>query len=222
VEDSSRIARYLRPDELHQAFNFEYLTAPWEAGRLREVIDSSLAANGAVGATTTWVLSNHDVTRHVTRFGGGEQGLRRAHAATLLMLALPGSVYLYQGEELGLPEVVDLPEDALQDPTWLRSGGTDRGRDGCRVALPWKRDVAWFWCCPQTARPWLPVPQSWGELARGDQRGTEGSTLELYTRAPRPRRERDALGDGPLTRLSAPTGVLFFEREPGTRCAVNL
>lgn len=222
VEDSSRIARYLRPDELHQAFNFEYLTAPWEAGRLREVIDSSLAANGAVGATTTWVLSNHDVTRHVTRFGGGEQGLRRAHAATLLMLALPGSVYLYQGEELGLPEVVDLPEDALQDPTWLRSGGTDRGRDGCRVPLPWKRDGASFGFCSENARPWLPVPESWGELSREAQRGTEGSTLELYTRALRLRRELDALGDGSMTWLSAPTGVLFFEREPGICCAVNL
>src|SRR5699024_11681822 len=112
--------------------------------------------------------------------GQHEQGLRRAHAATLLMLSLPGSVYLYQGEELGLPEVVDLPEDALQDPTWLRSGGTDRGRDGCRVPLPWKRDGASFGFCSENARPWLPVPESWGELSREAQRGTEGSTLELY------------------------------------------
>src|SRR5699024_360008 len=140
----------------------------------------------------------------------------------LLMLALPGSVYLYQGEELGLPEVVDLPEDALQDPTWLRSGGTDRGRDGCRVPLPWKRDGASFGFCPENARPWLPVPESWGELSREAQRGTEGSTLELYTRALRLRRELDALGDGSMAWLSAPTGVLFFEREPGIRCAVNL
>ena len=222
VEDSARVARYLRPDELHQAFNFEYLTAPWEAGRLREVIDSSLAANGAVGATTTWVLSNHDVTRHVTRFGGGEQGLRRAHAATLLMLALPGSVYLYQGEELGLPEVTDLPEEALQDPTWLRSGGTDRGRDGCRVPLPWKRDGASFGFSSEGSQPWLPIPESWSELSREAQLGTDGSTLELYTRALHLRRELEAMGDGSMTWLSAPGDVLFFEREPGVRCAVNL
>src|SRR5699024_5836052 len=121
-----------------------------------------------------------------------------------------------------LPEVVDLPEDALQDPTWLRSGGTDRGRDGCRVPLPWKRDGASFGFCSENARPWLPVPESWGELSREAQRGTEGSTLELYTRALRLRRELDALGDGSMTWLSAPTGVLFFERAPCVCWRVSL
>ncbi|MET9797446.1 glycoside hydrolase family 13 protein [Nocardiopsis alba] len=222
VENAERVARYLRPDELHQAFNFEYLTAPWDANRLREVIDGSLAANGAVGATTTWVLSNHDVTRHVTRFGDGEQGLRRARAATLLMLALPGSVYLYQGEELGLPEVTDLPEESLQDPTWKRSGHTDRGRDGCRVPLPWEGDVVPFGFGPEGSEPWLPVPEHWGELSRAAQRGVEGSTLELYTTALRLRRELEALGDGSMTWLDSPEGVLCFEREPGVRVAVNL
>ncbi|MBE3001699.1 glycoside hydrolase family 13 protein [Nocardiopsis sp. HNM0947] len=222
VEDADRIARYVRPDELHQAFNFEYLTAPWDAAHLRRVVDTSLAANGAVGATTTWVLSNHDVTRHVTRFGGGEQGLRRARAATLLMLALPGSAYLYQGEELGLPEVTDLPEDALQDPTWERSGRTDRGRDGCRVPLPWEGESSPFGFGPEGTVPWLPVPQSYGQLSRAAQRGVEGSTLELYTRALRLRRELDALGDGELEWLDSPEGVLFFDRGSGVRCAVNL
>ena len=222
VEDAERVARYLRPDELHQAFNFEYLTAPWDAARLREVIDGSLAANRAVGATTTWVLSNHDVTRHVTRFGGGEQGLRRARAATLLMLALPGSVYLYQGEELGLPEVTDLPDEALQDPTWERSGRTDRGRDGCRVPLPWEAGRAPFGFGPEGSTPWLPMPEGWGELARDAQRGVEGSTLDLYTRALGLRRESEAFGDGEMTWLDSPEGVLLFEREPGMRVAVNL
>ncbi|MFI6574866.1 alpha-amylase family glycosyl hydrolase [Nocardiopsis sp. NPDC050513] len=222
VEDADRVARYLRPDELHQAFNFEYLTAPWDAGRLRQVVERSLTANAAVGATTTWVLSNHDVTRHVTRFGGGEQGLRRARAATLLMLALPGSVYLYQGEELGLPEVTDLPEEALQDPTWERSGRTERGRDGCRVPLPWEEGPAPCGFGPEGSVPWLPMPEGWGALARSAQRGAEGSTLELYRRALRLRRELEALGDGTMTWVDAPEGVLCFEREPGVRCAVNL
>ncbi|MFV2194688.1 glycoside hydrolase family 13 protein [Nocardiopsis sp. LOL_012] len=222
VEDAERVARYLRPDELHQAFNFEYLTSPWDPARLREVIDRSLSANGAVGAATTWVLSNHDIHRHVTRFGGGEQGLRRARAATLLMLALPGSVYLYQGEELGLPEVTDLPEDALQDPTWERSGRTDRGRDGCRVPLPWERGPEPCGFGPEGSEPWLPVPEGWGELSRAAQKGVPGSTLELYTAALGTRRELEALGDGTMTWLDAPEGVLHFEREPGFRCAVNL
>ncbi len=222
VEDVDRIARYVRPDELHQAFNFEYLTAPWDADRLRGVIDRSLAANGAVGATTTWVLSNHDVTRHVTRFGGGERGLRRARAATLLMLGLPGSVYLYQGEELGLPEVTDLPEEALQDPTWKRSGHTERGRDGCRVPLPWEGDSSPYGFGPEGSVPWLPMPEGWGALSRASQRGVEGSTLELYTKALHLRRESKALGDGSMTWLDSPSGVLYFEREPNVRVAVNL
>ncbi|MGW1768791.1 glycoside hydrolase family 13 protein [Streptomyces sp. NPDC002073] len=124
---SERLARYVRPDELHQAFNFRFLNCPWEAGRIREVIDESLAATTAVGAPTTWVLSNHDVVRHRTRYGSGPQGLRRARAAALLMLALPGSAYLYQGEELGLPEVADLPDALRQDPAFHRGGATAPG-----------------------------------------------------------------------------------------------
>ncbi|MBZ9595552.1 DUF3459 domain-containing protein [Streptomyces erythrochromogenes] len=117
---SERLALYVRPDELHQAFNFRFLTCPWDPEGMRTVIDESLAATTAVGAPTTWVLSNHDVVRHVTRYGGGPRGLARARAAALLMLALPGSAYLYQGEELGLPEVTDLPATARQDPAFRR------------------------------------------------------------------------------------------------------
>ena len=159
VPSAERLARYLRPDELHTAFDFRFLQAGWDATALRTAIDASLHALAPVGAPATWVLSNHDQTRHVTRFGrvrgksvdpvSGvgrgttpiptdlELGRRRSRAALLLMLALPGCVYLYQGEELGLEEVEDLPEELLQDPTWLRSGHTIRGRDGCRVPLPW-------------------------------------------------------------------------------------
>ncbi|GAA3755283.1 alpha-glucosidase [Spinactinospora alkalitolerans] len=222
VEDAQRVARYLRPDELHQAFNFEYLTAPWRSAGLRTVIEGSLAANAAVGAPTTWVLSNHDVVRHVTRFGGGEAGLRRAGAATLLMLALPGSVYLYQGEELGLPEVTDLPEESLQDPTWERSGRTERGRDGCRVPLPWEGAEPPFGFGPAGSEPWLPVPAQWRTLTRAAQEADPGSTLSLYTEALRLRRELDALGDGTLTWLDSPAETLVFRRDPGFVCAVNL
>ncbi|MFD9083432.1 glycoside hydrolase family 13 protein [Streptomyces erythrochromogenes] len=117
---SERLALYVRPDELHQAFNFRFLTCPWEPEAMRTVIDESLSATTAVGAPTTWVLSNHDVVRHVTRYGGGAQGLARARAAAMLMLSLPGSAYLYQGEELGLPEVTDLPPESRQDPAFRR------------------------------------------------------------------------------------------------------
>ncbi|MGI5118466.1 glycoside hydrolase family 13 protein [Marinactinospora thermotolerans] len=222
VPNAERVARYLRPDELHQAFNFEFLTAPWDAATLRKVVDDSLEANGAVGAPSTWVLSNHDVTRHVTRFGGGAEGLRKARAAALLMLALPGSVYLYQGEELGLPEVTDLPEEALQDPNWKRSGYTERGRDGCRVPLPWEGGEPPFGFGPDGSAPWLPMPAAWRELTREAQAGDPDSTLSLYTSALRLRREHAALGDGTLTWVESPDDVLAFRRSPGFACAVNL
>ncbi|GAA3757761.1 glycoside hydrolase family 13 protein [Salinactinospora qingdaonensis] len=222
VEDARRVARYLRPDELHQAFNFEYLTAPWQAEKLRSVIDDSLSANSDVGAPTTWVLSNHDVTRHPTRFGGGATGARRSRAATLLMLALPGSAYLYQGEELGLPEVTDLPDEVLQDPTWQRSGGVERGRDGCRVPLPWEGTEPPFGFSPDGAQPWLPVPGEWRSLTRKAQQEEPDSTLRMYMAALRLRRELTGLGDGEMTWLEAPEHVLAFRRDPDVVCAVNL
>jgi alpha-glucosidase len=234
--DPRRLAMYVRPDELHQAFNFHYLTAPWEAEALRSVIDASLESTGSVGAPCTWVLSNHDVVRHTTRYGAGEAGLRRARAASLLMLALPGSAYLYQGEELGLPEVVDLPDEARQDPAFFRgraasadggdgssgepreASGQEGLRDGCRVPLPWSGDRAPFGFGPGGS--WLPQPDSWAELSVEAQSGDPRSTLELYRSALLLRRELPGLGDGPMTWLDAPRGVLALAR-PGLVCTAN-
>ncbi|MFI8996847.1 glycoside hydrolase family 13 protein [Streptomyces sp. NPDC053542] len=238
-----RLANYVRPDGLHTAFNFDYLMTPWDAKELREVIDTSLATLGSVGAPATWVLSNHDVVRHPSRFGRKvvkkwvanevyrpegpldlELGTRRARAAALLMLSLPGGAYIYQGEELGLPEVEDLPEEVLQDPTWERSGHTDRGRDGCRVPIPWSGERAPYGFSPDGAagEPWLPQPPEWRELSVAAQEGDEDSMLALYRRALRLRRDHPALGDGTLTWLDAPEGVLALRREPGFLCVVNL
>ncbi|MEI5010854.1 glycoside hydrolase family 13 protein [Streptomyces sp. PmtA] len=239
-----RLARYVRPDELHTAFNFDYLMAPWRAPRLRGVIDASLAALGAVGAPATWVLSNHDVARHVSRYARPQPdgplrslaqlagrpadlalGTRRARAAALLTLALPGGAYLYQGEELGLWEVEDLPEAVLQDPTWRRSGHTDRGRDGCRVPLPWSGAHPPFGYSPEgaPAAPWLPQPEAWRTLTAEAQEGDPDSMLELYRAALRLRRDHPALGDGTMTWDSSPEDdVLSFGRSPGFRCVVNV
>jgi alpha-glucosidase len=239
VARPERLARYVRPGELHTAFNFDFLRCSWEAGALRSVIDSSLRALHAVGAPATWVLSNHDVVRHVTRYGrartrgsgpqheaGGpvdlELGRRRARAALLLMHALPGSVYHYQGEELGLEEVTNLPEAVLQDPTWDRSGHTKRGRDGCRVPLPWQGGKPPFGFGPGSVRPWLPQPGHWHALTAQAQSSDEDSMLSLYRKALHLRREHPALGDGNLSWLDSPAGVLSFRRDPGLRCVVNL
>ncbi|MFJ6996429.1 glycoside hydrolase family 13 protein [Streptomyces sp. NPDC003090] len=202
-----RLALYVRPDELHQAFNFHYLRCPWDADALRCVIDESLRATESVGAPATWVLSNHDVVRHATRLGGP----RRARAAALLMLALPGSAYLYQGEELGLPEVADLPDELRQDPAFHRGEGQDGLRDGCRVPIPWTRDGSSYGFGPGGS--WLPQPEGWGALSVEAQTGDPASTLELYRAALRVRREHPALGaGGPVEWLPVPPGLLAFRR----------
>ncbi|MEU3779042.1 glycoside hydrolase family 13 protein [Streptomyces sp900129855] len=219
-----RTANYVRPDELHQAFNFQYLSTDWDAEELRTVIDRTLEAMRPVGAPATWVLSNHDVTRHSTRFanppglgtqirtaGDRELGLRRARAATLLMLALPGSAYVYQGEELGLPDVVDLPDEVRQDPAYFRGAGQDGFRDGCRVPIPWTREGTSYGF--GDGGSWLPQPAGWGELSVQAQDGVAGSTLELYRSALRLRRSEPDLGAGEAVEwLKAPEGVLAFRR----------
>ncbi|WP_405921322.1 glycoside hydrolase family 13 protein [Streptomyces sp. NBC_00868] len=214
---SERLALYVRPDELHQAFNFRFLNCRWDTAVLRTVIDESLAATASVGAPTTWVLSNHDVVRHRTRFGS----LDRARAAALLMLALPGSAYVYQGEELGLPEVTDLPDAVRQDPAFLRTAGQDGLRDGCRVPLPWSGAEPPYGFGP--AGTWLPQPAGWAGLSVAAQTGDPHSTLELYRAALELRRALPGLGSpdaGPLTWLPAPEDVLLFTR-PGFACTLN-
>jgi alpha-glucosidase len=240
VNGPERLSRYVRPDELHTTFNFDYLKAPWNAQALRAVVDGTLAALQPVGAPATWVLSSHDETRHVTRFGRPDTGaatmgfdsaapadpvlgLRRARAAALLTLALPGGAYLYQGEELGLPEVEDLPEELLQDPTWERSGHTARGRDGCRVPLPWSGDRPPFGFTADGVAPWLPQPAAWRDRTVAAQRDDPSSTLSLYRAALRLRRRLPGLaGEEPPAWRDLGEDVLAFDRAPAFRCVVNL
>ncbi|HEY8472142.1 MAG TPA: alpha-amylase family glycosyl hydrolase [Natronosporangium sp.] len=241
VPTLDRLSRYVRRDELHQAFNFQFLRTPWSASAYREVIIASIAAVESVGATATWVLSNHDVVRHATRLGRvnpehtggvaggahrGEEpadpvlGLARARAATLMMLALPGSAYLYQGEELGLPEVLDLPDELRQDPRFHQTGGEILGRDGCRVPIPWSGTEPPFGFGPPGSKPWLPQPADWARLTVEVQRRDPDSTWSLYRNALRLRREL-ALGSGHLSWPEPPADdVVLFER-PGLICTTN-
>ncbi|MEN2738562.1 alpha-amylase family glycosyl hydrolase [Microbacterium sp. X-17] len=208
-------ALWVRPGEMQQAFNFHYLQTDWDAAELRAVIAESLRAYAAVGAPSTWVLSNHDVIRHATRLALTEPipqgwgigpntlerpnptlGLRRGRAATALMLALPGGAYLYQGEELGLTEVIDIPDADRQDPTWFRTAHERYGRDGCRVPLPWTADAPAYGFS-ETGASWLPQPPEWADLARATQREDPASTLSLYTRL-LAERHRHELGIGEL------------------------
>ncbi|WP_377267794.1 alpha-amylase family glycosyl hydrolase [Peterkaempfera sp. SMS 1(5)a] len=242
LADPGRFAAYLRSDEMHSAFNFDYLNCPWDAGTLRSVIDATIDAHAPVGAPATWVLSNHDVTRHVTRYGRAdssmgrspaqhgapadlELGTRRARAALMLNLALPGSCYLYQGEELGLWEVSDIPDQLRQDPFFHRSNGADVGRDGCRVPLPWAGSEAPFGFSPDRADadPWLPQPAAWAGLTAEALDADPESILNLYRAALALRSDEAALHQDDFDWRSAPgDSVLDFQRGPHFRCIVNL
>jgi alpha-glucosidase len=237
VGPAERMADYVRPDEMHQSFNFPFLRAGWSASRLRTVVDESLAANRAVGATTTWVLSNHDVVRHASRLGLADLetwtqgigvrddqpdaalGLRRARALTMFSLALPGSAYVYQGEELGLPDHTTLPDERRQDPAFFRDNGRRAGRDGARIPLPWTADGPSLGF-GASADTWLPQPASYAALAADGQEGDPASTLTLYRRAIALRREL-ALGDGSVDWQESPADVLAF-RSGSTLVALNL
>ena len=239
VNGPERLARYMRPDELHTTFNLDVLKCELRAESLRQTIQATLNAFQSVGAPATWTLSNHDETRHLTRYGRTftgvplppswpppasdlELGRRRSRAMLLLLLALPGSVFLYQGEELGLWEVEDLPDEAIQDPVWESSGRTIRGRDGCRVPLPWSGDAPPFGFSRDGTTPWLPQPDDWVDHTVAAQESSPGSMLGFYRRALDLRRR--LLGDAgdDLTWTEAGDGVLSFDRGTRLRCVVNL
>ncbi|MEJ5945957.1 alpha-amylase family glycosyl hydrolase [Pseudokineococcus basanitobsidens] len=198
LADLDRVAAYVRPDEMHQAFAFRLLKSPWDAAAFVDGICPALAAFDRVGAPVSWVLGNHDKDRQVTRFGGGAHGLSRARAAALLVLALPGSPYLYAGEELGLPQVV-VPDEAKRDPIFHRSGGLRAGRDGCRIPMPWSTGPAAGFSPAGAAAPWLPQPDGWDELSVERQAADPASTLQLYRAALVLRHEVRALGRGRAT-----------------------
>ncbi len=235
LDDAERFARYLRPGEMHTAFNFGFMTQPWSAAAMRASIERTLAEHAPVGAPATWVLSNHDVTRPVTRYGRADssfsfdrkrfgtptdavRGAHRARAAALLVAALPGSLYIYQGDELGLPEV-ELPLDAIEDPMHFRSGGVDPGRDGCRVPLPWSGEESPYGF---GGAPWLPQPADWEELTVEAQEHDPDSTLHLYREAIALRRGIGDFADGDLRWIELGADVLAFRRGDGVLSMTNL
>ncbi|TDX02638.1 glycoside hydrolase family 13 protein [Kribbella sp. VKM Ac-2566] len=232
VLDTHQLAQYQRPDELHQTFFFEFLRADWDEPSLYGVIERGLRTIAGSGSSVAWVLNNHDMPRSVTRYAGGapgagpgdlDLGLDRARAAALLMLALPGSAYLYQGEELGLPEVTDLPDHVLTDPMFHRTGGVRRGRDGCRVPLPWTADHDVFGFSPDgsAGTTWLPQPGWFAEHAVDRMLDRGDSMLHLYREALALRHRLPALRSDDFRWLPTEPGVLAFTRGDGFACVVN-
>lgn len=219
VHPSSRAARYVRSDELHQIFNFDFLIAPWNGEYLKEAIDRTLQEVGAVGAPATWVLSNHDSPRLVTRLGGGAIGQRRARAFALLTHALPGGCYIYQGEELGLSDGL-IPDSARQDPVYFRTGGIDKGRDGARVPMPWSNDLNFGFT---KGNPWLPMSFDLSESVETQMQVKE-SSLNLYRSSLEIRSVHPALKksrDQKIVWLETPRGVIGFNRTPGLALYAN-
>ncbi len=219
VGDPERYSAYIRSDELHQAFNFAILESPFEAAALREAITNSMASAESVGSLPVWTMSNHDKFRTVTRFGGGAVGDARARAAILVELALPGAVYLYNGEELGLPSI-DVPDHALQDPTWVRSGFTERGRDNCRLPMPWEGDGPpyGFSANPDT---WLPIPAEYGPLRVEAQLEDLSSTLNLVRAALDHRAHRPEFAGEDIQWYGGPENCFAFRRSGGLICVLN-
>ena len=220
VTDNHRLANYLRSDELHLGFNFRLVLAEFDAAAVRTAIEESIATAATAAAPPAWTLSNHDVWREVTRYGGGEVGARRARAMALVELALPGVVFVYNGEELGLPNV-DLPDWALQDPVWERSGHSDRGRDNCRVPIPWEGDEPPFGFSPGD-ETWLPMPAEWAALTVERQLEDADSTLSLYREAIELRKTHEAFAGEALEWYGAPEGCFAYRRKGGGLiCALN-
>lgn len=241
LADRDRLARYVGPDELHTVFGFDAMASPWKLSALRAAITDTLLTHERLGAPPAWVMGNHDVTRPATRYGRRDTsfsfagkawgietdvgvGRERARAMALVMMALPGSFYIYQGEELGLDEVEDLPRDVLQDPMVARSGGLNPGRDGCRVPLPWQANAQGlgFSLVPPTAAPWLPQPAHWSDLAVDVQQHQSHSTLTLYQRALQMRRQFFHHAEPQVEWMDMGPGVLAFRRDSGFQCVLNM
>jgi alpha-glucosidase len=215
-----RAARYVAPDTLHQVFNFDFMGAPWDARRLAAVITDTMAGLAEVGAPPTWALSNHDTPRVVSRLGGGPEGLRRARALAALAHVLPGAVYVYQGEELGLPDA-DVPDDRRQDPVFHRTRGEQKGRDGARVPLPWSGGQPPYGF--GGADTWLPQPADWSGRTIAAQTGEPGSTLALYRTLLLLRHAHPGLAAGqPCSVVVRDGDVLEVRRGAGLVCLVNL
>ncbi|MBW3588549.1 MAG: glycoside hydrolase family 13 protein [Actinobacteria bacterium] len=209
ILDPATVAKYTRPDELHLAFNFFLVAQPWDPSRMKHAISLSMEEMRLVENKPTWVLSNHDVVRHVTRFGGGDLGRRRARAALLMMMALPGAKFIYQGEELGL-EQVEIPDALKQDPVFFRTNGKKPGRDGCRVPLPWTESAPTFGFT--AGEPWLPIPPEWGPLSVAAQKDDSESMLAFYKEALLASKANSESIRGGFEWLEGPEQCVIFKR----------
>ena len=204
-EGPLQLLKYLTPDQFHSSFIFDLMLAPWIPSYVREAVENNYRVLAENGANFAWTLNNHDTHRSVTRYGRSiaddpssftgnnlvhrdapvdiALGTRRNRAMIAFTAALPGTIYLYQGEETGLPEWLELPDNRREDPVFRRTNGEEKGRDGCRVPIPWTSDASsnyGFSAAAGADAPWLPQPEWWGDFAADAQENDPSSILALY------------------------------------------
>jgi alpha-glucosidase len=212
-----RIGRYVSPTSLHQIFGFDFLVVAWNAVVMQRTITQGINAVAQVGAPPTWALSNHDSPRVASRLGGGALGLNRARALAMVAHALPGGIYIYQGEELGLPDA-ELPDSARQDPVFFRTQGKQKGRDAARVPLPWSGNTPPYAFTESEKPTWLPQPIGWGSVTVEAEDADPTSTLNLYRTLVRDRKKLS----GAVTFIdSGDSNVMIFARNEGFHCIIN-
>ncbi len=235
---ADRLALYASADELGQAFNFELLNANFNATEFKTVIDRGLTQAKALGSSSTWCLNNHDQMRPATKYGllptvdhirwknsagatsplDENLGMRSAIAASMLIMALPGCTYIYQGEELGLHEVLGIPEDQIQDPQYLRNLKVDVGRDGCRVPLPWTSSGSSFGFGDGGSH--LPQPQWFAKNSVEVESKDPQSPLSIFRKALELRKGL-VTEEEMQWHETGDANVLHFSRPNGWHCITN-
>ena len=231
VRDVDRLARYLRRDELQSTLSFDLCKIVWDANAFRQMINTLHGACFECHSWMTWTLSSHDEKRTVSRYSQDgpaegvladvtQTGRERARSGYLLALTLPGSACIFQGEELGLWEVTDIPEDKLQDPIYFRTGKQELGRDGCRVPLPWEKEGTSLGFS-SSHEAWLPQPQGWADVSVATQLDDTSSTLRFFRSVLALRSTIFNDDEWAFTWDPSPTGVLVLRRGPDFRCVVN-
>jgi alpha-glucosidase len=231
VRDVDRLARYMRRDEIQSTLSFDLCKIVWNADAFRRMINTLQSACLEGRSWITWTLASHDEKRTVSRYSqdGPAEGVladvtpighERARAAYMLALALPGSACIYQGEELGLWEVTDIPKDRLRDPIYFRTGKQELGRDGCRVPLPWgtKGPSLGF---STSHESWLPQPKGWAKVSVAAQLDDATSTLNFFRSLLAFRSTIFDNDEWAITWEPSPTGVLVLRRGSDFVCVVN-
>jgi alpha-glucosidase len=206
-EDSiATMVEYTQPGRLHMAYSFELLGPKGSASHFKETIQRQFQA--APSSWPCWAISNHDVERVFSRWGSQSNPRHMATQLTALLCSLRGSVSIYQGEELGLPEA-EVPFEKLKDPYGITFWPNFKGRDGCRTPLAWSSEAKGDFT---SGDPWLPIAAEHLALSVAAQEADTQSTLQGFRRFMRWRGQFNVLRFGEIEHVTSEDQVLSFQR----------